>query len=296
MQLNYCKLCGNRSELQESHIIPKFVFKYLKKSSVTGYFRLGEIPDRRPQDGYKIPLLCRRCEQMFSQWERLFASKVFIPLNKDQTLGGYGSWLLKFAVSVSWRVLSFFRNELDLNHFPEKLLISVDSALKTWKDFMFDERPHPGKYEQHFLPFSGLISGHDDPEIPTNINRYIFRSIDIDAACNKNEAFIYAKMCRTLFIGFIEIKNPNHWRDTKIHVKQGKLTKRHYRLPMELRDFIYYKARRAKNVQKKMSDKQWERIGNDYRKRIDQFPDSDMFKAMDQDAILFGESAFDYSK
>lgn len=294
--IDKCKLCGKKKELQESHIIPKFVYKYLKRSSVTGYIRLGETPNRRVQDGYKIFLLCNDCEKMFSQWENEFASKVFIPLSQEEALGSYGPWLLKFSVSISWRVLSFFKYELDLNHFPDKLLMSVDDALNVWKEFMFDERPHPAQYEQHLLPFVSLIAGLDDPKMPTNINRYIFRSVDIDAACNQKEAYVYAKMCRVLLIGFVKMTSPNQWRDTKIHVKHGKLIKQHYRVPMQLKDFIYYKANKAKNVHKKMSDKQWERINSDYRKHTDQFSNSEMFKAIDQDAILFGESAFDYSK
>jgi len=34
-----CKLCGNNDVLKESHFIPKFVGKWIKKTSVTGYIR-----------------------------------------------------------------------------------------------------------------------------------------------------------------------------------------------------------------------------------------------------------------
>ncbi len=111
-------------------------------------------------------------------------------------------------------------------------------------------------------------------------------------ACSKNEAFVYAKICKVLLIGFIEISNPNRWRDIKIHANSGTLNKKHYRLPATLRDFIFYKARRAKKAQQKISDRQRDRIDRDYRKNNNLFADSEMFIAMDQDYKLFGEEAF----
>ncbi|REK71975.1 hypothetical protein DX130_19980 [Paenibacillus paeoniae] len=35
-----CALCGKIAKLEESHIIPKFVFRYLKKDSFTGRLRV----------------------------------------------------------------------------------------------------------------------------------------------------------------------------------------------------------------------------------------------------------------
>ena len=62
---------------------------------------------------------------------------------------------------------------------------------------------------------------------------------------------------------------------------------------MAFRNFVYYKSRRAKKSQEKISERQWGRIGSDYSKKMDKFADSEMFKAMTQDSILFGEAASD---
>ena len=56
---------------------------------------------------------------------------------------------------------------------------------------------------------------------------------------------------------------------------------------------MYYKARRLQEVQKKLSARQWNRVGKDYEKHPEKFPDSEMFKAITQDRILFGSAAFD---
>lgn len=288
-----CELCGQEKELQQSHIIPSFVYKWMKKSSVTGYFRHGETPNRRVQDGDKVYLLCRDCEQRFGTWEDIFAKKVFLPLHEGGSIEPYGKWLLKYSTSVSWRVLTFFKDYLNLNHFPNNLLCSVDKALQTWKDFLLDKQPHPDSYEQHMLPFRGFVEDRNDPELPSNFNRYVSRSIDIDAACSKTEAFVYVKMCRILLIGFIEMDHPNRWRDTKIHVNHGILEKKRYKVPGTIRNFMYYKAKRVQKVQKRMSERQWDRIGKDYDKNTEKFRDSEMFHAITRDSILFGEAAFD---
>ncbi len=46
-------------------------------------------------------------------------------------------------------------------------------------------------------------------------------------------------------------------------------------------------------VQKKLSARQWNRVGKDYEKHPEKFRDSEMFKAITQDSILFGDAAFD---
>ncbi|MCP3956071.1 MAG: hypothetical protein GY697_28230 [Desulfobacterales bacterium] len=290
--LGTCALCCENRELKESHIVPAFVWRWMKETSVTGFLRHGEAPNLRKQDGYKLFLLCSDCEQRFGLWENQFSRNVFIPFNKRSKLNSYGPWLLKFSTSISWRVLTFFKRELDSDHCNSNIQLEADEALETWKQFLLDDRPHPDKFQQHMLPV-GLISNNNDPKMPENINRYIQRSVDIDLACSKKEAFIYVKMGSIFLIGFINMLHPNQWRDTKIHIKRGSLQKKHLTIPQALSNFIYLKSRRAKKSQEKISDRQWERIGSDYSKKMDAFAESEMFKAINQDSILFGEAAIE---
>ncbi len=37
MQPSICKLCESKFKLHESHIIPRFIYKWLKKTSKTGH-------------------------------------------------------------------------------------------------------------------------------------------------------------------------------------------------------------------------------------------------------------------
>lgn len=289
-----CRLCGLTKPLSESHIVPSFVYDWLKKSSVTGHFRSGEKPNKRVQDGYKPPLLCGDCEQRLGIWEKTFSERVFVPLHQKEPLKPYGPWLLLFAISVSWRVLTFFKEEGELSHFPQHLQISVDKVLNIWREVLLEKRPHPGPFEQHMLPFVGPITdlNDNDPNVPKNINRYILRSVGIDAWCSETEAFVYVKMCRIILVGFIEIPNRRQWSGTKLHVNDGTFNTLHYKLPDLFRSCLYHNARKVAIIQQNLSDRQKDRIDQAYRKNQDQYWGSEMFNAMAQDFALFGEAGF----
>ncbi len=49
-----CELCEKTAELQLSHILPGAFFKWLKKTSSTGFLRFAEVPNKRVQDGFKL--------------------------------------------------------------------------------------------------------------------------------------------------------------------------------------------------------------------------------------------------
>ena len=104
-----CSFCAKNGELRDSHVLPAFVYRWLRKRSGTGHIRHTENPNRRVQDGLKLPWLCALCEAKFSQYETAFATKLFHPWNKGVVRINYTDWLLKFCTSVSWRVRSYAR-------------------------------------------------------------------------------------------------------------------------------------------------------------------------------------------
>lgn len=73
-----CKLCGNKNELRNSHIIPEFFYRPLYDSK----HRFNVIPlsvgerKRFEQKGLREKLLCDKCEQQISQYEN-HVRKVF---------------------------------------------------------------------------------------------------------------------------------------------------------------------------------------------------------------------------
>ena len=287
-----CHLCAAKTELMESHVIPSFVYKWLKDSSGTGFLRFGLEPNKRVQDGYKLYWLCGDCESRLNVWETRFSKSVFHPIVRGTAQRiVYGDWLLKFCVSVSWRVLNYFINAKELDHFPKALQDKAVLAHDVWKEVLLGKRDHPGMCEQHFLPLDAIESFTID-DAPVNINRYILRTVDMDAVCGETNAFIYSKLERFVIIGFIEMPYPRHWQGTKVQLRRGVLEPRTYMLPKAFGDYFVSKARRYGVVQSSISANQQNKIEESYRKNIEKAAQSETVRAMTQDVKLFGRRAF----
>ena len=288
-----CALCANSTDIQQSHIIPSFVYEWLVNTSATGFMRFGETPNLRVQDGWKPKMLCGDCEQNFALLEKRFADNCFYPIiNGEKAQIHYETWMLKFATSVSWRVLRSFKAIGGLDGFPPNILEAVEDALSTWKAFLFDEAPHPGRHEQHLILIDGIESTSLQ-NVPENINRYLLRAIEIYVAYTPDSAITYAKMGKIILFGFIENPHPRRWKGTKINVKEGRFGVSDIELPSDVGEFIMDRARRAAERTKQMSEKQKDRIAETYRKDMDRAADSETIRAMTHDVLLFGDSAFE---
>jgi hypothetical protein len=74
-----CKLCDSLDELQESHIIPRSIFKSLKRKSgqlakVNG---VSGTPLAKENSDLKEPLLCKNCEQFLSANYEQYGTRLF---------------------------------------------------------------------------------------------------------------------------------------------------------------------------------------------------------------------------
>lgn len=73
-----CRLCKCENvPLKESHIVSKMFYNVIKKKSPTGIMRQVSAPNKGVQDGMKVPLLCERCEELFSKYETYFSNNIF---------------------------------------------------------------------------------------------------------------------------------------------------------------------------------------------------------------------------
>ena len=293
IRVESCPLCSSPGPLVESHIVPSFVFEWFRKTSPTGHVRFGFAPNVRIQDTIKQPLLCESCEQRIGLWEKFTAERLFHPYHNG--IGGvvkHGPWLAKFCASVCWRVL-YINRGLGLKQFSERQLLFVDKALDVWADFMFDRRPHPGKNELHILPV-GILDSANDPELSTNINRYLARAIDMDVACNNQIAFAYVKMCQLIVVGFIENPYPRDWQGTRVAIKQGTLGhQKRYVLPHKFGVYLNDRARRMARLFSRISSKQLAKIEDAFRINAERVSESEGTRALEADIRMFGQAAFD---
>jgi hypothetical protein len=215
-----CALCLEEKELRRSHIVPAFAVRYLKATSATGHLRSAIDPDLRRQDLETTPLLCHDCEQVISASERQFSLLAF-PLVQDDNFREfeYGPWLLRFAVSLSWRMLVTWKADVECD-FPQFRSL-LASTLEGWRLFLGGERKSPGT-EHHLFVFAGIptkLSGDLHPKLL----HYVLRSIDATPVVGQRCLAGYVKMLRSLFYSPILPHKPSGWKQTRIHAESGRL-------------------------------------------------------------------------
>jgi hypothetical protein len=286
-----CALCNKDTELKESHIIPKFVFTWLKETG--GAIRSNSVPNVRVQDGEKEYLLCGNCEELFSSWEKPFCEEIFLPLEKDPNNNKpirYGIWALKFAVSVSWRVLLYYYHLHDLSHFSETQKRMAIDALEVWRKFLLGDLPNPEQFEQH-LVIVDVIKSYSGPKISPFLNRYFARTIHVDVICSNKSAMSYAKMGRIILFGFIQ-GDSKHWQGTKLHVNKGFIIQKDIRLPQNVADYWNEKANEDGKILGSISPKQSQKIQKYILDNADRVATSDLFRAMQYDVYHSRKMAF----
>jgi len=260
-----CKLCHKEKELQESHIIPKFVYKWMKQTG-TGRFRQGFNINKPLQDGIKEFLLCRDCEQEFSKREDWFKKNVFDSfINRRKTTFYLSDNLKYFAVSLLWRVLIYFKDDGNKYKFKEKL----DDAEKEWRKYLY-ENEDLNKYDSIHL-----MCNPDYIEIsksPKNIYSYLLRDVDIEIGEGEGKCFIYAKFARFIFIGVIEGFEKSSFIETEI--SQSINTNIQRLNDSALKRFIFNRAENTKNFED-LSKEQQEKNNKYFEKRINKIKGND---------------------
>lgn len=296
MPRGQCRLCQDEAELQLSHILPAFTFRWLRETSGGGHIRLGSSPNHRVQDGPKRYWLCASCEGIFNRSETTFAGQLFHPYGSAP--GGrfiYRKWLLHFCASVSWRVLRFYTDEQHVKDYEPEALARIANAEATWRAFLLGQRPHPGQFQQHLLPLDAIsnATGGLPPNLSPNINRYLMCDIDMDLCRGNRSIFVYSKLGRFIILGFVSEEHPTrNWRGTKIHATEGVIEPRKYVLPKPFWEYLNSKARQMSSILDGVSSRQQQKIDEAFRLNVDKIIGSDLFAAMKADFEIFGEAAF----
>lgn len=255
-----CAFCEQAKPLRLSHVIPSFVYRWLKETSATGYLRFGQKPNVRVQDGLKTELLCGDCEAQFNSWETPFASKLFHPYHQRvQTRFEYGDWMSRCLVSVCWRSLLHLQRQGHLRELSVDFRQDVDSALSTWKSFLQSERQDIGLHELHVLPLDEIADATVS-DMPQRIHRYLLRAVQIDRVWTQQSAFVLVKLARLFVIGFIREPENARWEGTRIQLQPGVLEPGHFVVPDWLLTWIMQQAERISVIDESLSERQNEQI------------------------------------
>ncbi len=273
-----CKLCGIPSELVESHIIPKFVFQWMKQTGMQ-FLRSGKSPNIRVQDGIKEYLFCRKCEQIFGTSEKWFSEKVFHPyLANQERVFLYNELLSKFIVSLLWRLLLKSNLDEEYQNFPLKK--EMLEALEEWRDFLLHNRV-PTKYNDLHLFLNPEEWGGVQPN--PYVSRYFSRDVDGHIIYLPEEGWIYVKFARFMFFGRLKgsIKS---FRNTRINFTSGNTLLGNF---IDDPDISSYLVNRAELVyaffKEHLSKKQSDLITNFAITNSEKIQKTDMGKRISQD-------------
>jgi hypothetical protein len=259
--MEICALCLEEKALVESHVIPAFVVRFLKDTSATGYIRDPLNPNRRLQDAPTKKLLCTECENRFSKWERTFSRESFPEIQEENFKGfQYSADLLKFAVSLSWRVLTVNKESV-LEAHPQFATV-VNAKLEDWRLYLLDQRNNPGG-EHHLFVFGGLPI-EAPPGVHHKSLHYMFRTNDGTVAASARRIAVYTKLMRSVFWSPLIPAKPSGWHKTRIHAGTGYLASKQTISMNGFGDFLETRVEEA--FRTPYSDRQVQKIAETMRK------------------------------
>jgi len=274
-----CRLCDKEKTLKESHIIPKFVFRWLKQTGGT-FIRKADNPNKRVEDGIKEYLLCNDCEQSFSKLEDKFARDIFYPYsNKNIQTIKYDNDLVKFSISVFYRLLLFNLNKNQV--FKEIHSLELTQALYEWKDFLYHEKELKKFNKIHIFFTSEELTKN---VLPTNrFLNYYTRGIDGTIVSSNKSCIVYAKMARIILIGEIKEFDSSDMKNTLIKLNGGEFKTSQMGLSYQIREFLIDRVKQLNLHYDTVSDKQKNIAianSNNYMKNI---TDSDIIKIINKE-------------
>lgn len=280
---NKCKLCLNQKELRQSHIIPSFVGKWLKNTSVTGYLRKAVKPNKRAQDIVKRKLLCSKCEGLLSKDEKIFSEKVFYPYVKKE-LDEWGiakgsvkkieheEWLLRFVIGLQWKALMTSEDLTTLKIDAETQKI-FGQAIKTvsegWRKYILGERMNSGESRHYVIFLQNLIAGKGllPKDISDHVNAYLLRSVDATLAYSKKNMLLFSKMGPVALVSGIKPLVLKGMSDAQVR-KKGELKTAQKLRNSQVNEFIFITRPNEAMSKCKLSAKQKRKINQDTMRKV----------------------------
>lgn len=207
-----CHLCGTFGPLRDSHIISDWVYRDEIRGNGGQFIDFQELRPRG--EAFTQPLLCDECERMFGEWENPAkrAGK------RSKPGSSYGPWLLKFATSISWRVLKYYQMQPqeELTEFTRWVLKQpfVPDALECWKEFLLNDRQNDlwPVHQQHFFPVAA--------DYPAR------RALGFCIGEDEERIFVWSRFSFYSFVGVLSTTDPKALRNSVIDKDGGRFSSR----------------------------------------------------------------------
>lgn len=220
-----CALCGKDTKLRDSHIVPKFIIKYLKNTSA-GKIRNLAVPNRTVEDGEKHKLLCADCEERFSTCEKYFADTVFYPYkNEHADTFLYDEKLFYFLTSLAWR--SLYLDAQD-ESYPEEARQEMMRNVDGIRQYLLGKASIPANVENHLFFFDTVSGSSLAEEEHNHPNATVHRSITSYTVVSGDgqSILIFSNMLGIIAVMFIKKANYENWVGTTILNDSGTVVAR----------------------------------------------------------------------
>lgn len=256
-----CKLCGLNKELKDSHLTPKFIYKWLIKTSETGFLRTTENPNRKQQDGLKLKFLCAECEEKLSKLETFFSRKIFHEATK-QNLGLYTVTELdyRFVVSVLWRNSEYYISRGEgLENLTAGELSSIKRFNSICREYLNNERIDLDEYHIHVIPLTE--EAEENGVVPSNTFWNQRGTVsNYQAFCEEKEGFdyllIYLQIPLFFFVAEIIPNKEKLWNGTLMEMDKVLFDYNNISYPDEIIEIMRSIYNRVTDAAGKMSPKQ----------------------------------------
>lgn len=151
-----CALTGVECKPVESHIIPKFMFYYLKKNNGGLPFYWADNPMSEMKDGWKVELLSQNSDNNeFGKWEKWSKKHIFDKVWQGRSLhiDTNGPYLYNFIFSLFWRILT-----VEISHIEEisdkEAFGFFEEKQENWRRFLSSEDNTTPKDRVFFMPIN----------------------------------------------------------------------------------------------------------------------------------------------
>lgn len=290
MNREICKLCKEEKELQESHIVPKSIYRWLKNTSgsTNSFLRGTSNINLRVQDGIKIRLLCRDCEQKFGQYEKYFVEEIFKPINDSKFPVNipkgfnYSEKLTYFINSIWWRIIQVNLTNQEIR--TSEFWCQIQEYEEDLRNFLL----HPlykKKFNNNYIFTTGYVDS--GPSDYNRINHFYMRSVDPAITFYDSSCFLCLRIPSFMFFGNIFGLENSKLQDLKINPIGGifKVPKESIIKEPSVSSFISYKLKIYDDAFNKMSNNQKHKIKEDISKNWETFRESKSYMASHLDKL-----------
>jgi hypothetical protein len=285
--MSKCALCYEEAMLEKSHIIPKFVYRTMKKNSPTGNIRLAAQPNRVIQDGDKQAMLCGGCEDLFNENETIFANKIFHPYHSNNLQEvEYGPWLNHFITSVNWRNLY-----LDITGFLAEQNIGLQElevlieAEKIMREFLLGKRSDLGKIENHiffFGPIKEVTGDTTEFDLHTAVGGSVVGYTYINH--DYNSSYVFLNLQEILIVTILKKATEEIWENTLVQENGTfNMMQPNHHVSSPVFSELNYLAEELKQSREIISENQKAKIVDAIKKNPEKFLKSKAFQRLKDD-------------